>query len=50
MRISPLSPLPLPLVVAWRYLRGRHSRLLQRTALAALASIALGGYWILAAL
>lgn len=42
MRISPLSPLPLPLVVAWRYLRGRHSRLLQRTALAALASIALG--------
>jgi lipoprotein-releasing system permease protein len=33
---------PLPLVLAWRYLRGRRSRLLQRTALAALASIALG--------
>jgi lipoprotein-releasing system permease protein len=33
---------PLPLVIAWRYLRGRRSRLLQRTALAALASIALG--------
>ena len=42
MRITPLSPLPLPLIVAWRYLRGRQSRLLQRTALAALASIALG--------
>jgi lipoprotein-releasing system permease protein len=42
VRISPLSALPLPLVVAWRYLRGRRSRLLQRTALAALASIALG--------
>jgi lipoprotein-releasing system permease protein len=34
--------LPLPLVVAWRYLRGRRSRLLQRTAVAALLSIALG--------
>jgi lipoprotein-releasing system permease protein len=34
--------LPLPLVLAWRYLRGRRSRLLQRTAIAALASIALG--------
>ena len=29
-------------MLAWRYLRGRRSRLLQRTALAALASIALG--------
>ncbi len=38
----PRSSLPLPLVLAWRYLRGRRSRLLQRTALAALASIALG--------
>lgn len=42
MRVSPQSSLPLPVVVAWRYLRGRRSRLLQRTALAALASIALG--------
>lgn len=42
MRISPQSPLPLPLVLAWRYMRGKRSRLLQRTALAALASIALG--------
>lgn len=42
MRLSPQSPLPLPLVLAWRYLRGQRSRLLQRTALAALASIALG--------
>ena len=29
-------------MLAWRYLRGRRSRLLQRTALAALASVALG--------
>ncbi|HEV8628910.1 MAG TPA: FtsX-like permease family protein [Thermoanaerobaculia bacterium] len=42
MRLSPQSPVPLPLVLAWRYLRGQRSRLLQRTALAALASIALG--------
>jgi lipoprotein-releasing system permease protein len=42
VRISPASRLPLPMVLAWRYLRGRRSRLLQRTALAALASIALG--------
>jgi lipoprotein-releasing system permease protein len=42
LRVSPHSPLPLPLVLAWRYLRGQRSRLLQRTALAALASIALG--------
>ena len=41
-RISPRARLPLPLVVAWRYLRGRRSRLLQRTAVAALLSIALG--------
>src|SRR3954470_16429887 len=42
MRLSPRARLPLPLVLAWRYLRGRRSRLLQRTAIAALASIALG--------
>ena len=42
MRLSPRSRLPLALVLAWRYLRGRRSRLLQRTALAALLSIALG--------
>jgi lipoprotein-releasing system permease protein len=42
LRVSPHSPLPLPLVLAWRYLRGQRSRLLQRTALAALASIAVG--------
>ncbi|HVS03179.1 MAG TPA: FtsX-like permease family protein [Thermoanaerobaculia bacterium] len=36
------SSAPLPWVIAWRYLRGRHSRLLHRTALAALASVALG--------
>jgi lipoprotein-releasing system permease protein len=42
LRVLPNLPLPLSLVLAWRYLRGRHSRLLQRTALAALASIALG--------
>lgn len=42
MRVSPRSRLPLAFVLAWRYLRGRRSRLLQRTALAALLSIALG--------
>ena len=42
MRLSPRSRLPLAFVLAWRYLRGRRSRLLQRTALAALLSIALG--------
>ena len=42
LRVSPHSSLPLSLVLAWRYLRGQRSRLLQRTALAALASIALG--------
>jgi lipoprotein-releasing system permease protein len=42
VRLSPQSALPLPVVIAWRYLRGRRSRLLQRTALAALASIAVG--------
>ena len=42
MRLSPRSRAPLALVLAWRYLRGRRSRLLQRTALAALLSIALG--------
>ena len=42
VRLSPRSRLPLPLVLAWRYLRGQRSRLLQRTALAALLSIALG--------
>jgi lipoprotein-releasing system permease protein len=33
---------PLPWVVAWRFLRGRHSRLLDGTARAALLSTALG--------
>src|SRR6185503_16532327 len=42
VRVSPRSRVPLPLVLAWRYLRGQRSRLLQRTALAALLSIALG--------
>jgi lipoprotein-releasing system permease protein len=42
VRLSPRSRAPLALVLAWRYLRGRRSRLLQRTALAALLSIALG--------
>jgi lipoprotein-releasing system permease protein len=42
VRVSPRAPIPLTLVLAWRYLRGRRSRLLQRTAVAALASIALG--------
>jgi len=42
VRLSPRSRLPLALVLAWRYLRGQRSRLLQRTALAALLSIALG--------
>ena len=34
MRVSPRGGLPLPLVIAWRYLRGQRSRLLQRTAVA----------------
>ena len=45
MRPAPLglrSRLPLAPWLAWRYLRGRRSRLLHRTALAALASVALG--------
>ncbi|MFL6237352.1 MAG: ABC transporter permease, partial [Thermoanaerobaculia bacterium] len=33
---------PLPWVIAWRFLRGRHSRLLDGTARAALLSTALG--------
>ena len=42
MRASALGRLPLPVVLALRYLRGGRSRLLHRTALAALASVALG--------
>jgi lipoprotein-releasing system permease protein len=37
-----LPPGPLPWVIAWRFLRGRHSRLLDGTARAALLSTALG--------
>jgi lipoprotein-releasing system permease protein len=42
VRGSILERLPLTWALAWRYLRGRRSRLLHRTALAALASVALG--------
>jgi lipoprotein-releasing system permease protein len=37
-----LPPGPLPWVIAWRFLRGRHSRLLDGTARAALLSTGLG--------
>ncbi|MFL6193446.1 MAG: FtsX-like permease family protein [Thermoanaerobaculia bacterium] len=39
---APLLSGPLPWVIAWRFLRGRHSRLLDGTARAALLSTALG--------
>jgi lipoprotein-releasing system permease protein len=39
---DPLLSGPLPWVIAWRFLRGRHSRLLDGTARAALLSTALG--------
>lgn len=42
MRAPILARWPLTWALAWRYLRGGHSRLLHRTALAALASVALG--------